>query len=377
MNTKESIDWKELGKEKHVVIPEGVACIPTGAFKKTEIQTVEIPASVTTIKIDAFAECKNLQEVKFAENSELKAIFSRAFRNCYKLNKIKLPASLLHLRAEAFLNTGIEEIQINSNLDVWGRSTFKGCEKLKKVTVDEGVTIIPEETFYHCYALETISFPNTLKGIGSQAFEACNSLKEIQLPASLKILEPSVFYKCSALTKVMGFEDTKVEYIPTNTFGKCIGLTDIQLPHRLQRIGSKAFKGCSISDISLPKNLKRIEEEAFLYCTSLKRLDIPENVEFLGDRFIFGCQRLKQLRIPYSSMKNVGTGWAPAHLSNIMFDDLELSTDDDEILRLVEKDFKGTRLEDYFESIHSIFLLEGKTKAVEAMVAYGGMFNEY
>ena len=59
----------DLRKCKHVVIPEGTEKIGNYWFCDSEVESVEIPASVREIGAYAFYKCKSLKRVVFAEGS--------------------------------------------------------------------------------------------------------------------------------------------------------------------------------------------------------------------------------------------------------------------------------------------------------------------
>ena len=73
-----------------------------------------------------------------------------------------------------------------------GSSTFRNCNKLKEVVLNEGLEKIGEEAFSDCISLATVSFPSTLNTVGKMTFIRCKSLKRITLPNISKRLESIV-----------------------------------------------------------------------------------------------------------------------------------------------------------------------------------------
>ena len=51
--------------------------------------------------------------------------------------------------------------------------------------IPEGITVLRDHTFYHCYSLESIVLPSTLKEIEGTCFTQTTSLKNILLPYGL------------------------------------------------------------------------------------------------------------------------------------------------------------------------------------------------
>ena len=105
----------DLKNCKHVVIPDSVEKIGSHWFCGSEIENVEIPASVKEIGADAFFRCRHLKSVVFAEGS--------------KLEKIG-PGS--------FYGTGIEKIAVPKSVTEIEEGTFRQCEELREVVFEEG-----------------------------------------------------------------------------------------------------------------------------------------------------------------------------------------------------------------------------------------------
>ena len=81
-----------------------------GAFSYcTALTSIEIPASVETIEAAAFKGCSSLATVTFENGSQLKTIgggssYYGAFSDCTALTSIEIPASVETIKASAFLN---------------------------------------------------------------------------------------------------------------------------------------------------------------------------------------------------------------------------------------------------------------------------------
>ncbi len=168
-----------------------------GAFSDCSALTaIEIPASVESIGVAAFYDCKRLASVTFEHSSKLKSIgggwsspyggFSYgAFLYCSSLTSIKIPAS-------------VETI---------GASAFKGCIKLTTVTFEKESRLTTIEgyydygykaahgTFTNCFALTTIELPASIKTIETYSFSGCGKLANIYsrstTPPTLEATLPS------------------------------------------------------------------------------------------------------------------------------------------------------------------------------------------
>ena len=100
-----------------------------GAFRNnTIITSVIIPASV--ISIGNFYGCSNLTSVIIAEGSQVTTISASAFNQCSKLESVVIPASVTSIEANAFtvchaLTTG-KVFYGGANSTAWGLITITG-----------------------------------------------------------------------------------------------------------------------------------------------------------------------------------------------------------------------------------------------------------
>lgn len=65
--------------------------------------------------------------------------------------------------------------------------TFKGCEKLKNITIPSNVNVIGDNAFDGCKSLEIIHISNNVVEIGNNAFKNCNNLREVVIDRGSKI----------------------------------------------------------------------------------------------------------------------------------------------------------------------------------------------
>ena len=85
--------------------------------------------------------------------------------------------------------------------------------------------------------------------------------------------------------------------LPNSMFGSCSKLKTIQLPLKLEKIWSYAFRDSGINAIQLPQNLKVIEYWAFNGCTQLKSITLPPHLEKIGER-AFESTSINNIEIP-------------------------------------------------------------------------------
>lgn len=85
-----------------VEIGEGVTSIPYYCFARSNLPTISLPNSVTSIGSYAFYSCDNMKDLKLPPS--LKTIGSYAFQNCRDLTEIHIPSMLESIADNAFSN---------------------------------------------------------------------------------------------------------------------------------------------------------------------------------------------------------------------------------------------------------------------------------
>ena len=257
----------------------------------TSIETISIPASVTTIRDYAFAGCTALKNVEFSEG--LETIWNSAFYNCPALAEVNLPESLKTIYAYAFDScTSLTEMNLPDSVETLGYRVFKNCTGLTKANYPMGWTSSPGGNgsynnehggiYYGCTNLKEITIPEGVMKVAPYAFSGCTSLTEINLPESL----------------------TEVgEY----AFEGCTGLTRVELPSKVTTIWNQAYKDCSnVTEMILPEGLKTIYAYAFEDCNGLTSIELPDSIETMGYRVFLNCKNLSSVNYPKNWVNTPG-----------------------------------------------------------------------
>ena len=205
---------KYTGKDKDVVIPDGVTSIGNKAFSHCQsLQTINMPNGVTNIGNYAFMLCKNLQS-------------------------ITIPNSV----------TGI------------GEGAFQWCGDLQSITIPDSVTSIGKRVFEYCSSLQSVSIPDGVTSIGNKAFEYCSSLQSITIPDSVTSIGDSAFSGCSLQSITI---PDGVTSIGREAFCGCGWKLSITIPDSVTSVGAYAFAGCELTHFDIKNEKCELREKPF------------------------------------------------------------------------------------------------------------------
>ncbi len=383
--------WWELNREGTLTVRgsgDMSGAIPwksTPTSQDENIKKVIMEEGVTSIANNAFHSCTNLTEVSIP--STMKKIGQSAFRGCTALTSVTLPDGPLIIENYAFQDcTSLKSINVSEETSL-GMDVFKGCtslsgvdispsgqygenlrwklaedgtltftgtgalkpkkgeatpvwkgsgrDKVKKVVIGEGVTLVGGYEFNGCKNLTEVILPEqSLTSIEDYAFLGCVSLEKINISANVTSIGANAFKNCTNLpdTAVIGrgnkekvnwelfkngrltvkgqgkIPDYGLDYSMKETIKEVVieeGITGIgegafcdykylasvKLPATLTSIERSAFKNCpSLAGVEIPAKVTAIEEEAFSGCASLTSVKLSEGLQVIRHQAFEGTK---------------------------------------------------------------------------------------
>lgn len=343
--------WNDVNVES-VTFPDGFKSIPAGAFRRTAIKVLKMPASLETIGDRAFEGCDMLEEITF--NEGLKTIGERAFQRCTAIAGIVLPNSVTEAGRSAFAQCeDLESVVLSTSLTKIPRGMFSACYHLAECVIPESVTEIGSHAFGHNFNLREIDLGSNVKSVGAYAFSIADgggdyeqnvaiweilnkyaSLRQnkfkVKLSEGLASIGERAFEGREGLDAVrlpstlasvgnMAFAGTAIREITVpdamttigmGAFAQMNSLKRVKLPATLTEIGQEAFRATALTDIEIPEGVTTIGESAFAQC-DLKSLSLPDAVTSVGANFIEDNNSLAYLSL------GAGVGELPKMASNI------------------------------------------------------------
>lgn len=299
-----------------------VVAVGNQAFKKaTKLHGINLPASVTTIGVEAFY-ASGFTSISMPG---VRSIGARAFRVNQHVSYGEWPVNLETIGTDAFYGeaTGIMHFY-----------------NLRTIEPSDGTDYFAHYSQIYCYT----AIPPTVTGVKLDktapvhvpqgclaAYKAADGWKDVWYLSDDIIAEANDHFNAGlqfaiisstevALTGISDANATKVEVpskatiggreytvtmVADGAFKSNTKLTTVLLPSTITVIGKQAFENCTaLTFLPLPKGLKEIRSEAF-YATPIATVDFPEGLEVIGGFAFKNCVNLTSIVVP-SSVKEIG-----------------------------------------------------------------------
>ena len=243
---------------------------------KTNIKKLIIPAGITNVGNNAFANCTALESITIGGNladANSNSIATESWKH-YTNHSVFLNAGK---NASSLTVTFTDDVTvIPAYLFATGGSTTDGtCAHVTKVVIGKSVTDISPCAFYNCYDLNEVAFGSSLVNIGDKAFINNTRLSFPDFTDSIKTVGLYAFSNCSSFDKIL--LPANVTEIKQGAFAGCTGVKDITVKGN-SNIGEDAFEGCTaVTDVTLEGN-GSLGLNAFANATALSSVTIKGNL---------------------------------------------------------------------------------------------------
>ena len=332
---------------QQIILNEGVETIGMTAFTSSQITSVDIPASVTSLSFDAFNGSNNMTAFNVSADNAVYSdvggvLFNKAqdtlykapagytgsydipegtvtvdedaFNGCAQLTGVSFPSTLTTIGLQAFQYTGLESVNVPANVTEMGTSTFYGSALVSAV-INANIEALPTYIFDGCPNLVSVELGAGIQSYSNSAFAYCPLLTSVTVPAGLTEIPEYCFYGCSALP---GFEfpDT-VTAIGSYAFSDCVSFTEIVLPESMEVIANGAFVHCAgITRLTIPAGVTRIESMLCSRCEQLSSVEILGDVTFFGGNAFGSCSLLTSVVFRGHPFTQESVGYNPFGYNN-------------------------------------------------------------
>lgn len=306
-----------------VTVPDGVVSIESSAMSNNSwVQKIILPNTVVNIEGFGFEYCDNLEIVEFGD--ALNTIGYRAFRGCAAIRSIALPASMIRIHREAFVDcVQLSNIQIDSEAAVMiDRDAFSGTAwydaqpnglvyigpavydykgdmpENTSISIREGTLTLPEQVFYQQNNLVSLEFPSTIVQISSYAFADCSNLTTVTFN-STEPISMSSFQGCTNLSEIRirdlsawcrsTFSYSGPFQLGAKLYVNNIEVTNLVIPDNTESVASRAFIGATfIESLTFQDGTTTIESSAFEGCSGISEITLNHTLTYVGEHAFKG-----------------------------------------------------------------------------------------
>ena len=363
------------GKEnlKKVKFNSSIKTIKSGAFAKTGIQTVSLPASVSSLSKDSFSYM-TMGRQKYGQ-------------------PYKTPTTLKVDKKNACYYTDekcLYEIQGDELILVL---CFKGsCSSLDVAT---GTVRIKKGAFEYCKYLTSISLPDTLVTLDDGVFKNLE-LTSLKLPAKTTDIGKSEFsclidnlYESysyydsgkSRSTKIIVDKDNPAYASSDNCFIKRNGKEatllhvfdkyqeEFIVPDFVTHISQGAFlEYTKLKKLKFSKNLKCISAEAFKRCISLEEITIPACLETIESEAFANCTKLRDVVFKGGNVNISDTAFDGCKKGQLLFN-CPQNSKVEEYAKLKKINLAGAKKSDNPSNAFTYTISKNKTVKISAYVS--------
>lgn len=312
--------------EQFIIGTNPVTTVEVGGFMDTDVELVDIPATVTTFSEQAFNNCDKLTDITIGEN--VKVINDMSFANCTSLvnvnyNAVEAKVNRNTVTESPFENSGSSRgmvVNIGKDVKIIPKHLFNQYNEsqankivVSKVNWDpDGVcTIIDDQAFRNTNVPE-FNVPDTVTLIGSEAFANNYKIEEVILPPKVTTVKLRAFQNLKALKHVWIPKTTTS--IGENAFSYSPELNTIEVESGnsyytvingclIHRGNKKLLRGTNNAILPQDGTITQIETGALSSLNKIEEIAIPNGVVTIPTYFAIDCAKLDRLTMPSTITK--------------------------------------------------------------------------
>lgn len=285
----------------YLELPDTLKHIEAKAFYHSGVKEVVFPDGIETIEAEAFGECDNLRKVYVPASVEISGYGSYGpFNGCDNLKNIQLEEGITHIAANLFNGcTGLETYDIPDSVTTIRWGAFQNCSNLYDIHIPDSVTTIESYSFERCTALASISVPAKVTIIPERMCNECTNLGELFIPETVTEIGDEAFRK-TIITSV-NLPDA-ISYLGEYAFGECLGLTSIHIPKGLTKAHNQSwgpfYQCANLKTVTFDDGVSKIADMLFADCSGLEELTVPDTVKEIGIGAFERAEKLKKITLP-------------------------------------------------------------------------------
>ena len=327
--------FKDCVELKSLKLPASLTNVPASIISGTLIESITIPASVTSINTTAFSKAYKLREFIVEEGNENFSVRDGILFSSetpYILPNVlcgddetwTVPEYFTSLPSQFFAYKTAGTVVIPSTVTEMVQKQLFYFSYIKEIIIETPITSIGDQMFYYAKGLEKIVIPDSVTTIGNNAFSYCDALKEVIIPESVVSIGTTLFANCNSInyleirsscpdicnifaspnmyeTSSGVYLDNQISYTTWSSSLETLILAENDYFTVVDNVlYTKDMKtlvlypgGLTQSEFTVPEGVTRIEALAFRENDNLTKVILPESVVSIGHKAFYSCAALK------------------------------------------------------------------------------------
>lgn len=295
-----------------LTIDNSVRSIGYQAFMSSELTSIVIPSTVTSIDAFSFAFTRKLKSIVIPES--VTKIGGNAFYGT-GLTSIEIPGPLLVIESLSFAYSSLASIGIPRTVKTIEMSAFVGNPNLTMIDIPDTVvdmwsgvfdkeikSIIYCGSIFYSFPVAPTCPPERKAIIDAAVVAKAAADKAAKEAAAEKAFSQLKTFPCGSggtysVDRNLLFGGGMVLVGHRNCSGAVV------IDQSVIRIGWNAFEGSLVTDIFIPDTVKYIDSSAFKDTSQLKKVRFPDYLDDIP-LWIFQGSSIEEIQIP-SSTRNV------------------------------------------------------------------------
>lgn len=341
-NLELSEDLEELGFESlastaltTLKIPQNLKTIGAGAISINTLLEIDTSESDYYEYKNGILYTKDLKtlvmglsNITFANiETTVETINGTAFLQCSKLSTIQIPKSVKTIGNEAFRNSSLKSITVDSESNYFKTDENNNLYNKEgtilyrlfdtgNVTIKSGVENIVRGAFINNGSIKTMTLPDSFIGDTTISWGTFPTLDYLFLPEKVNAFDKQVYYRVKSIEVDKDnpyFKSINNEYILNKTGTELYwvksDLSEINIPDTVEVIKLRAVMSqTGAIEIKLPNSVKKIEGN-IMDASNINRIEIPSSIQEISTSAFSGANSLKEVVIHKKKYSIDGSPW--------------------------------------------------------------------
>ncbi len=131
---------------------------------------------------------------------------------CSEIKSVNIGDSVTSIGDHAFWNCdSLTSVDIGDSVTSIGDHAFASSNSLTSLVIGDSVTTIGDAAFWNCFNLTSVDIGDSVTSIGSSAFEYCDSLTSVVIPDSVTSIGDGAFENCGENLSIHGYTGSYAE----------------------------------------------------------------------------------------------------------------------------------------------------------------------